>query len=1065
MNISPLETTTYTITVNGPGGSAAASATINVEDPLAPPAVSITASPSTIPKGSASTLSWVSKNAQSAYIDNGIGIVPIEGTLEVSPEHTTTYTITVVGANGAASARLLLIVLGNPSPQPSISFGSQYEDLIPPDTTIESLDPQRFALVTGVVRNSEQEPIEGVCITFLGYPEYGTVYSDDAGLFSISVEGGGIFTLQYRKDGFITTQRQVHVPWNDTAIADPVSMVVEDSRSTQVTLNGDPDLIVTHQSTRVEDSRGARSCTLIFRGDNKGYVVDEKGDPVQELSSFTVRATEFKTPESMPAVLPPNSGFTYCAEVKVDNVERVKFRDAVTMLVDNFLGFPVGMPVPVGYYDRDRGVWVPSDNGVVVRLLDYYNSEGIADAIDIDEDGEPEERVPGLDDKSRFIPGSTYWFIKLNHFTPIDPNFPIAAPADAVDPNSSGISYADQQRDGNVRDCLSHTSSFVEERSRIFHEDIPIPGTSLSLHYSSNRTSGYRTVITVPASGETVPASLKRIEVDVRVAGVKFQQVFEPLPKMIAQFLWDGRDHLGRMTLGPTKALVTVKFVYGAVYAVPAPVLRSFAQAGRDLTAVLARMEIVKSKSSEVTVGFEKAVARGEIAEGWSLSVHHNLSFPDLTTLTKGDGTTIKNNVAIVDTIAGKGAENHFGDGGPATEASIAMPSDVAFDPAGNLYIVESRLPAIRKVDRTGMISTVAGAGLNSCSSWGDDGPAAMAGICARGVAVGIFGDIYIADTFNNAVRRVDKNGIITTIAGDGYSGYSGDEGLAIRARISYPYDIVADQWGNLFFCTGDHRIRKIDAGGIITTVVGTGVAGYSGDGGPAALARINNPNGLAADSLGNLYIADSGNARVRKVNISGVITTVAGDGTHGYSGDGGPAVEAKLWGPVGVAADVFGNLYVAERGGSRIRKVDARGIITTVAGNGTQGYSGDGDLPYDASLNRPTAIAIDPSGNLVIADEDNNRVRKVASPSAFAEFLTAGELAFPEENRVAHIISSLGTHESTVDLITGAVLYRFMYDEENRLSSIYDRQGRATFVARNESGTPTAVISPGFYS
>jgi RHS repeat-associated protein len=1061
MTISPQQTTTYVITVTGPGGSASASVTIKVEDPLAPPVVSISASPSTIPKGSSSTLSWACKNVQSAHIDNGIGIVPAEGTAIVSPECTTTYTITAVSANGAASARLLIIVLGNPSPQPPISFGSQYEDLIPQDATIESLDPQRFAIVTGEVRNSEKQPIEGVRITFLGYPEYGTTYSDDKGLFSITIEGGGVFTLQYSKEGFITTQRQVYVRWNDTAIVDPISVVVEDSRSTKVTLNGDPDLIVTHESTRVEDSRGARSSTLIFKGDNKGYVVDEKGDPIHELSSFTVRATEFKTPESMPAVLPPNSGFTYCAEVKVDNVERVKFRDAVTMLVDNFLGFPVGMPVPVGYYDRDRGVWVPSDNGVVVRLLDYYNSEGIADAIDIDEDGEPEERLPGLDDKSRFIPGSTYWFIKLNHLTPIDPNFPIAAPADAVDPNSSGIPYADQQMDSNVRDCLSHTSSFVEERSRIFHEDIPIPGTSLSLHYSSNRTSGYRTVITVPASGETVPASLKRIEVEVRVAGVKFEQVFDPLPNMIAQFLWDGRDHLGRMTLGPTKALVTVRFVYGAVYAVPAPVLRSFAQAGMDLTGVLARMEIVKSKSSVVTVGFEKALARGEIAEGWSLSVHHNLSFPDLTTLTKGDGTTTKNNVAIIDTLAGKGAEGHYGDGGPATEASIARPSDVTFDPAGNLYIMETGLPAVRKVDTSGVIWTIAGLGLNTCNSFGDDGPATMAGICGRGIAVGNHGELYIADTWNNLVRKVDRDGIITTIAGDGYNGYSGDGGPAIRARISYPYDIAADQWGNLFFCTGDHRIRKIDPGGIITTVVGTGVAGYSGDGGPATLARINDPRGLAADSLGNLYIADSTNARVRKVNISGVITTVAGNGTYGYSGDGGPAVEAKLWGPVGVATDVFGNLYVVERGGSRIRKIDARGVITTVAGTGTQGYSGDGDLPYEASLDRPTAIAIDPSGNLVIADEDNHRVRKVASPSAFAEFLTAGELAFPEEGGVAHIISSLGTHESTVDLITGAVLYHFMYDEENRLSSIYDQQGRATFIARDGSRTPTGIISP----
>jgi RHS repeat-associated protein len=1060
LQVAPERTTTYTITVNGPGGSATASVTIDVEDQFAQTTVTIGTSPSTIPKGSTSILSWVSKNAESIHIDNGIGTVPVEGILEVSPEHTTTYTITAIGANGAASAQTTLFVLGNPLRLPEISFGSQYEDMIPPDATIESYDPKRFALVTGLVSNAEEEPIEGVSITFLTNPEYGTTFSDDTGRFSIAVEGGGNFTLQYRKEGFITAQRQVNVPWNDIAIVETISMVAEDSRSTHVVLNGDQNVIITHRSTTVEDSRGTRSCTLIFRGDNKAYVVDEKGNSLQELASLTVRATEFKTPESMPAVLPPNSGFTYCAELKADNVDRIRFRDPVTVLIDNFLNFPVGMRVPVGYYDRDRGLWVPIDNGVVVRLLAYYNTEGIADSIDTNEDGIPEERVPGLSDKARFIPGSTYSYIKLNHFSPFDPNFPIITPPDAVDPNAIGVPYADQQRD-NIKDCSSHTSSFVEERSRIFHEEIPIPGTPLSLHYSSNRVPGFKTVITVPVSGETVPASLKRIEAEVSVAGVQFHQVFDPLPNVVAQFVWDGRDYLGRMTMGPTKAQVTTIFVYEGIYAIPASTLRSFAQAGIDPTSVPTRRELVRSKSSEVTVGFERAAARGEIADGWSLSVHHSLSFPDLTTLTKGDGTTIRNNLAIIDTLAGNGVESHSGDGGSATEAGIAWPSDVTFDKAGNLYIVQYGLQAIRKVDSTGMITKIAGDGRNSCGWWGDDGLALMAGICARAATVDPRGDIYIADTFNHRVRKIDRDGIITTIAGDGIGGYSGDGRPAIEARIYYPYDIVADDWGNLYICTADHRIRKIDPDGIITTAAGTGIAGYSGDGGPATLAQIYSPNGLAVDKLENLYIADLGNMRVRKVDSTGVITTVAGNGIHGYSGDGIPAVEAQISGAAGVAVDNSGNLYIAERAGNRVRKVDTRGIITTVAGNGVAGYSGDGGSPYEASLNWPTAVTIDQCGNLIIADENNHRIRKIAPPSAYAEFVGAGEIAFLEEGGLAHIISSVGTHKSTVDLGTGANLYHFMYGQENLLSAIYNSRAPVAYIARDESGTPISIGSP----
>ena len=211
-------------------------------------------------------------------------------------------------------------------------------------------------------------------------------------------------------------------------------------------------------------------------------------------------------------------------------------------------------------------------------------------------------------------------------------------------------------------------------------------------------------------------------------------------------------------------------------------------------------------------------------------------------------------------------------------------------------------------------------------------------------MAVDASGNLYIADTGNNRIRKVSATGIITTVAGNGSAGYSGDGGPATSAQLDGPEGVAVDGSGNLYIAdTCNNRIRKVSATGIITTVAGNGSAGYSGDGGPATSAQLSLPAGVAVDGSGNLYIADSGNNRIRKVSATGIITTVAGNGSPGYSGDGGPATSAQLNQPAGVAVDASGNLYIADSSNNRIRKVSATGIITTVAGNGFDGYSGDG--------------------------------------------------------------------------------------------------------------------------
>ncbi|MFH1148151.1 MAG: hypothetical protein V1736_10655 [Pseudomonadota bacterium] len=404
ITVTSNETTTYTLTATGIGGTSQASTTITV---LNPPTVSISANPSSIAAGESCTLSWTSSNAGNCVIEPGVGAVGISGYMDVSPAQNTTYTITATGPGGTATAQVAVLVTTavEREPQPEGSFGREYEDLIPPDATAESYNPKRFSVITGLVKGVAGSAISGVSVTVHDHPEYGTASTDGEGRFSIPIEGGTTFTVSYRKDGLIPAQRQVYVRWNGIAVAETVQMIAEDPASTTLTFDGNADSVITHQGTMVTDEFGNRSCSIVFTGDNRAYEVDAQGNVIQELSTVTARATEFTTPESMPAKLPPTSAFTYCAELTVDGAQRVKFEKPVIMWVNNFLGFAVGGPVPVGYYDRDRAVWVPSDNGAVVRLLDT-TGDGIVDALDADGDSQPNDLNGNgsfIDDKDSVI--------------------------------------------------------------------------------------------------------------------------------------------------------------------------------------------------------------------------------------------------------------------------------------------------------------------------------------------------------------------------------------------------------------------------------------------------------------------------------------------------------------------------------------------------------------------------------------------------------------------------------------------------------------------------------------
>jgi uncharacterized protein (TIGR03437 family) len=317
-------------------------------------------------------------------------------------------------------------------------------------------------------------------------------------------------------------------------------------------------------------------------------------------------------------------------------------------------------------------------------------------------------------------------------------------------------------------------------------------------------------------------------------------------------------------------------------------------------------------------------------------------------------------------------------DGALAAEARLDGPIGLGFDLFGRLLIVEEAGRRVRMVGASGALLTVAGGGRSENN--GDGGMATAAGLQDPvAVTVDARGRTWIADYLGNNVRRVSFDGRISTAAGDGSAGFAGDGGWAAEARLNRPRGIAADGYGGVFIADSEnHRVRQIDSIGRITTVAGNGRRDYAGDLGPATLASLDRPNAIASAEDGSLYIADTGNSVIRLVRPDGIISTVAGTGVAGYGGDGGPARQSALNQPAGVAIDGEGNVLIADTGNHRLRLVDREGVIRTIAGKGIAGFSGDGSLGREARLDTPSSVVVDPDGTIYVADLGNSRIRRL---------------------------------------------------------------------------------------
>ncbi len=933
------------------------------------------------------------------------------------------------------------------------------------------VEPKRVAVLRGKVSDRLGAPLSDVVVSVLDHLEYGHTLTRDDGMFDLAVNGGGLTTVKYAKEGYLPVQRQVDAPWQDFAWLPDVVLIPVDSQVTSIELEAAIPIQVARGGV-VTDGDGSRQATLFFPQGTAAELVLPDGT-TQPVTSLSVRATEYTVgdsgPDAMPALLPPASGYTYAVELSVDEaVAKIDGRDViisqpVVFYVENFLGFPVGGIVPVGYYDNDGAAWVESDNGRIVQVLD---TDGLAD-LDVDGDGLADTGTAlsdlGITDAEReqlallYEPGQSLWRVLIAHLSTYDHNWPTAPPPDAGPPMQPFPEGASPEQDP-----CEGSGSIIEIQNQILGERIALPGTPFTLNYRSDRVPGRLAVgtIQVPLSGDSVPESLKRIELEVLVAGRSFKETFSANPEQEYTFTWDGLDAYGRPMQGPQPYVLRLCYVYPTYYRYPAEFVQSFALASGGAAELpsLADREAEICQVEEGLLGAFQAKALGLGA--WTLDAHHVYD-PVGGVLYRGDGgrRSAGNVKKIIITAAGDGQDCYSGpcgDGGPATQAQLGAPECVASSPDGSIYIADGS-NRVRRVDPDGTIATVAGNG-EQCpygDPCGDGGPATEARFFnISGIAVSPEGAIYIADS-TYRVRRVGPDGIITTVAGTGESGFDGDGGPATEAKFDYPSGVAVDADGSLYIADIlNNRVRRVGPNGMVTTVAG---GGYAGDGSPATDASLYWPTDVAVGPDGSLYIADSRHNRVRRVGSDGIISTVAGTGLSGFSGDGGPATEADL-SVLSVDAGPHGNLYIV--GLRRVRRVGTDGIITTAAGMWIAGFNGDGGPATGTYLSSaPADVAVGPDGSLYIADTDNRRIRQVKD--VLPEF-DGHDIAIPsEDGGEIYTFDRNGRHLNTVHALTGAVLYTFSYDDDGLLTAVEDGDGNTTTIERDANGDPLSIVGP----
>jgi RHS repeat-associated protein len=972
------------------------------------------------------------------------------------------------------------VLQGTAAQQTSASFADSAKFLYDGDEPIQTgvaanaIDETRAAILRGRVTDAAGQPIAGARVRIHDDPALGQTGTRADGRFDLAVNGGGDVTVDVDRTGYLSSQRAVpRTPWGGFAAVDDIVLRRYDSAVTDVAVDAAQPQVAS--STPVDDAAGRRRSSLLFMPGTTAEATLANGTKV-DLGSLGVRSTEYTSgtrgPEAMPGKLPPTSGFTFAAELSADEAVKlgatdVHFSRPVIDYVDNFLGFKAGMAVPTGYYDRDKGQWIPSRNGLVIAVVSEsggladvdVTGEGVADGPDVlaaKGITEAERRVLA----QRFDPGDSLWRVEIQHFTPWDYNWPYAPPDDAEEPCGTWDLLCKAKKKLKKAFC-DGPGSIIECERQTLREQFAVPGTSYTLNYASDRGTDrpddYR--VPVKVTGPTVPKSLKEVRVTLEVAGRTIAKSFSPDPSQTTTIEWDGLDVYGRRVTHPVEAKVRLSYIYPLVYQAPANFAASFARlSGEGTTVDRAGMEVESADVRTVTLGSYDPRPLG--LGGLTLS-DVNAYDPASGTVFLGDGSTRTADTRFVQSLepfGGTGVDGSMGDGGPATAAQLRAPVAVSTSADGSILIADQEADVVRRIAPDGTIATFAGNG--EPGDDGDGGPATAARLYApSAVAATPEGGALIAESQGNRIRLVSPTGRIATVAGGGAPADGlGDGAAASAARLHGPSGVAPATGGGFYVAdTNTHRVRLVGADGVITTVAGDGAPGDGGDGGPAAGAQLDRPTALAVDGLGRLLIADTGNHRVRRVGLDGRIETLAGGGAPDDGvGDGGRATDARMSAPVAIAITADGDVLIADRGTGRVRRIYGDGTIGTLAGSASAVSSG---TAVGSRLLAPAALAVTPDGRIVIGERDGHRLVVVGGKVAGID---EGDVLVPsDDGSEVWQFRADGRHVRTLSAYTGAVIRRFSYDSAGRLTTITSGTGPVTRVERAADGTPTAIVGP----
>ena len=904
----------------------------------------------------------------------------------------------------------------------------------------DAFDPRRIAMVRGRVVDSSGEPLSGVKVSVAERSEYGYTLTRPDGFFDLAVNGGARLVMKYELDGYIPAERVTQPGWQRHGQLPEVGLVEQSGKRTELHSGASSIQAATAEAT--DDGFGKRQVLVLMQPGTRASAELPDGSE-EDLSTLTLRVTEYPfeamdsqeswqtTARFAPGTLPLAGGVHYGMELRVDEAEEldarwVSFSKPVSLYVENFLGLPVGAPVPLGYYDRKVAQWQPAEGGRVIAILAIDDGQAVIDA-DGDGDAEDADALEALDVTGdelaelgrRYEAGTELWRAMVRHFSPWDVLFPVNAPPGSVAPNAGGI-FARP-----IEVPTRRGPAVVEPQA--LSQDIHIVGTPYSLHYQSDRTSDYLAgfQIEVPLVPETVPEGLTSVRLTVKIAGKNIERFFDPEPSLSAVLEWNGKDAFGRRVQGPQTAEITLGYVFDGLLSIG----NTFGSSG-VAEAVSTRELGIPVLGAVISQTFEASFgvwdAKGYDLGGFSLDVQHAYDAVHRRVFFGHGDERRGENVGLVVHDLGQDFE-------------LGTPDGVALAPDGSLLMTDDGDEGgrILRVTPDGESTVVAGPGAEGAA--GD----VLLGL-PQGIAVAADGSILVADFADDTVKKIFPDGTFEVL---------------VESLDLFNVDGIALGPSEDLFIVDDDQVFRFSAG-TLTVFAGGGTSRDEGI--PATEAELLVPSAVVVASDGSVFISERGDVegteghRIRKVSPDGTIRTIAGNGTAGFSGDGGKAIEAQLDNPRGLALGADGSLYVADQENNRVRRVTPDGLIQSVVGGGDSDIA-EGQIADAVTLDAPDGLAVGKDGKLFIAN--GTTVFQVAP--GLPELSNHDDLVPSVDGRTLYRFDHRGKHLETVDAMTGVTELSFAYDDDGRITSLRDKNGLVTEIERRSNGNPRAIVAP----